>query len=150
MINLQDIYYYMNLSLLSKNFVYLEEEEQRRIIDFELKNYLKRKINDYNPYALKESSNLSVSELIKYIASLNNTNDYFKDIQQVIHFILGQMNGIIWWQNDEAPENDYPLFDLDKKELYTHPNNDITQIFDYVYNTYQEGLDNIKLNRINK
>ena len=107
----------MNLSLLSKNFVYLEEEEQRRIIDFELKNYLKRKINDYNPQALSEYNNLSVSELIKYIASLNNTYDYFKDIQQVIHFILGQMNGIIWWQNDEAPENDYPLLDLEKKEL---------------------------------
>ena len=60
------------------------------------------------------------------------------------------MNGIIWWQNDEAPENDYPLLDLEKKELYTHPNNDITQVFDYVYNTYQEGLDNIKLNRNNK
>ena len=150
MINLQDIYYYMNLALLSKNFIYLEEEEQRRLLDFELKNYLKRKINDYNPQALSEYNNLSVSELIKYIASLNNTYDYFKDIQQVIHFILGQMNGIIWWQNDEAPENDYPLLDLEKKELYTHPNNDITQVFDYVYNTYQEGLDNIKLNRYNK
>ncbi|MBO5095550.1 MAG: hypothetical protein J6B98_01590 [Bacilli bacterium] len=149
MINLQDIYYYMNLALLSKNFIYLEEE-QRRLLDFELKNYLKRKINDYNPQALSEYNNLSVFELIKYIASLNNTYDYFKDIQQVIHFILGQMNGIIWWQNDEAPENDYPLLDLEKKELYTHPNNDITQVFDYVYNTYQEGLDNIKLNRNNK
>ncbi len=151
MINLQDIYHYMNPALFAKNFVYLEENEQRKIIDYELKKYLTQKINEFNPNALGEANGLSIFELVKYVASLNNTKNYFKDIEQIIHYILGQMNGIIWRQNNDKPESEYPLLDLDNRELSTHPNNEITQVFEFVYNIYLDGPNyGAKLNRINK
>lgn len=150
MINLQDIIYYMNLTL-GQNFIYLKEDDQRKIIDTELRKYLTKKIKDYSPMALADNNTSSISDLIKYIADLNEDTDYFKNIQQVIHFILGQMGGIIWWQDEDNPETEYPLLDVERRELHTRPDTDITQVFDFVYNVYLEGPNyGIKLNRVNK
>ena len=150
MINLQDIFYYMNLVLMNKNFIYLKEDEKRRVIDTELRNYLTLKIKNYSPLALAEINTSSVSDLIKYIANLNDTNNYFTDINQVIHFILGQMGDIIWCENKDKPESEYPLFDLERRELHTRPDTDISQIFDFVYSLYLEGPNyGTKLNRVN-
>lgn len=149
MINLQDIRYYMNLAL-GQNFVYLKEEDQRRVIDTELRKYLTYKIKEYSPLALAETNNSSISDLIKYIADLNEDKNYFKNIQQVIHFILDQMGGIIWCENEDKPESEYPLLDIERRELHTRPDTDITLVFDFVYNIYLDGLNyGAKLNRVN-
>ena len=149
MINLRDIYAYMNIVLYSRNYIYMNDEDKKRTIDYELKNYLTKKINEYNPDVLEEKSSYSILDLIIYIESVNETKNYFADIHQVIHFILTQMNGYIWWE-DKDLESDNPIIDLEKRELHTRPDTDVIQVFDFVYKTYLEGPNyGSKLNRVN-
>lgn len=138
MINLRDIYAYMNIVLYNRNYIYMNDEDKKRTIDYELKTYLTKKINRYNPNALEENNSNSILDLIIYIESVNETKNYFADIHQVIHFILTQMNGYIWWE-DKDLESDNPIIDLEKRELHTRPDTDVIQVFDFVYKTYLEG-----------
>lgn len=138
MINLRDIYAYMNVVLYNKNYIYMSDEDKKRTIDYELKAYLTKKIDEFNPSALDESNSQSILDLIIYIESVNETKDYFADIHQVIHFILTQMNGFIWWEDNDL-ESDNPIIDLERRELHTRPDTDVIQVFDFVYKTYLEG-----------
>lgn len=155
-----DIYYTVDSKIVEQDFDQKDIEEQKQLIDKELKNYMLKKIYELGiPGVLtsEHKDEVSTYQLAEVLATLIPANEHFETIRHLTHYvtqIAGAIQGhsIVWWSSEDdvlgQPEvtfNEQGQWD----DLNTHPQESYLKVFETVYNTFQnkfmkENVDSIQ------
>lgn len=138
-INLMDIYYKIKVD---SSFYEESKEQQLKIFDEKLKEYIIGKILELHPRLQKESLEGFTTTAVASIL-IDVCKDTSRDqLNHLIHAILGfagniQNCGIIWYEEEETSLIENPQITMDEKgkwdKLITHKNTPHKLIFSLVY-----------------
>lgn len=149
MIELRDIYSKVGIKLAMQDFDHATRDEQKQLVDKDLKTYLIEKISEIckTPTFEDPENVISVEELVTQLGELIPTDRHFDTLRHLTHFILNiagemQMHSIVWYSENDSEFIDNPqvLFDIDGKweSLTTHENHSYVQTFHQTYGIFKE------------
>ena len=120
MIKMIDIYYKVNTNIMNSNFLRADIDEQKELIDKEIKNYLNNKVSQIRPkIQLEKNNNLSISELLDILADKIPEKKHPSTLKCFTHFILETASGlqgsnIEWIEEDDPSLIDNPVTEFDE------------------------------------
>ena len=98
MINIRDIYFFMNNYLLQNSWYLKKIEEQKKLINDGLCTYLIKKITEINPTLLDDETIYDVPNLFKTLASLIPEEKYFDTIRFFTHYLISVISSLQNWE----------------------------------------------------
>lgn len=143
-IHFNDIY---SRIILEPNEYLATTENQKQILDEQLKKYLIDKISeiDYNISKSKNINKLTTKELIMVLSNYIPKIKHDYTLNHIIYAILGyasnmQSHSIVWYEEQDKELIEHPIITYDEQgrwnELKTHRNTDYLQIFNIVYDNF--------------
>lgn len=156
----KDIYSTIDPRIVAQGFNEKDIEEQKQLVDKELKNYMLEKIDKLGIHGVLTSEHkdeVSTYQLAEVLATLIPANEHFETIRHLTHYVIGivgalQCHSVTWWSSeDDVLEQPEITFTEDGKldDLNTHPQESYLKVFETVYDTFQnkfmkENVDSIQ------
>ena len=156
MFRINDVYRKMGIKLDKQHFFTKDFDEQRDLVDKELKNYLKEKINElgYNP---KTNEDTTVNNLVDDLGKIIPKDQHFDTLRHLTHYVLSiagvmQQREIIWYSQNDTSFVNCPVADLDEYGVWdnisTHKNDSYVDTFEFVYDVFTTKF--MKKSKVNK
>lgn len=151
LINMMDIYYKVDSSIVNQGFWQKDVEGKKSLIEQELKNYILFKIAEIDKSkSLVNSSleNVELIDLLEILASIIPKEKHFDTLRHFIHYILNvagnlQNYSIIWWEEEDSKLENNPLIDFDENGIWNslttlnEEEHDYVKIFIFVYDVFK-------------
>ena len=155
-----DIYYKVDSKIVAQGFDQKDIEEQKQLIDKELKNYMLEKIDRLGiPGVLtsEHKDEVSAYQLAEVLGTLIPANEHFETIRHLTHYVTQiagalQCHSVVWWSSeDDVLGEPEVTFNKEGKwdDLNTHPQESYIKVFETAYDTFQnkfmkENVDSIQ------
>ena len=152
MIALNDIYFKVDSSIVSRDFWKVSMDEKKQLIDDELKKYIISKIVELDTVKMLSDdaeNTLSVNDLLNTLANKIPKEQHFETLRHFTHYILQVAGSLqswyITWFCEDNPElietpltrfNDDGLWD----DLKTHVDTDYVKAFNFVYDVFNNSF----------
>lgn len=148
MVMIDDIYFRIDRSIVAQRFWNISIEEQKKLIDSELKKYIISKIQELGckkELTSERVANYNVFELLNILAKNIPQEKHFNTLSHFTHYILqvaGSLQGysVTWWEENEEELIQSPFIKFNEKGLWsdlkTHKNTDYVQTFCFAYDVF--------------
>lgn len=147
---MMDIYYSIDMRIVSLGYWDLDDEGKKMIVDFALKEYLANHVSkngSKEPFEVLMTK--SIEELISILDCQIPDSQKFDTLRHIIHYILnisGTMQGfsIIWEvsQEEKHIKNPEALFNNEGKwdTFVSHKETSYLDAFKVAYQTYEQSI----------
>lgn len=143
MVKINDIYRKIGLRLDEQNFLTKDFQEQKELVDSELKIYLISKIEELGFVPNIDERN-DVNGLVNNLGLIIPVDKHFDTIRHLTHYVLSiagimQQREIIWYSQNDSMLS-FPTVDIDEcgiwDSLTTIEDNSYVEIFEYTYDVF--------------
>jgi len=161
MLEMKDIYYIIDSSLMEQNFWNLDIEEKKILIEQELKKYIISKINEIDKNISLPDNNIGNTktiDLLQILATIIPKENHFDTLRHFIHYILNVASNlqgwsIIWYEEENPELKNNPIIDFNEDgkwnsltTLATEDDNYV-KIFAFVNDVFQNQFMTNKISR---